>query len=100
MIGWESVKKEITALDCSEKIESKFIAELVGTITMRRIELGITQTELAEMSGIKQSAIARLEALRAIPKLDTIYKLLDPLGLTLNLIPKQNIKDFLVENKK
>lgn len=91
MMEWESVKKEITALNCSEKNESKFIADLIGTLIMRRIELGITQKELAEMSGIKQSAIARLESLRATPKLDTIYKLLDPLGLTLKLIPKQNI---------
>ncbi|MBS4843195.1 helix-turn-helix domain-containing protein [Clostridium sp.] len=89
---WKSVKDEITAIDNSEKKVSKFITELVGILTMRRIELGITQSELAELSGIKQSAIARLEALRAVPKLDTIYKLLDPLDLTFNLVPLEEKK--------
>lgn len=85
---WKNVRKEVTALNHSDNIEINFTVELVGTLIKRRIELGITQTQLAEMAGIKQSAIARLEGLRAIPKLDTIYKLLEPLGLNLKLIPK------------
>lgn len=88
IIEWESVKEEITALDHSEKVESELTAQLVGTLINRRIDLKMTQSELAEMSGIKQSAIARLESLRAVPKLETIYKLLDPLSLKLELIPK------------
>ena len=88
MIEWESVKDEITALDHSDKIESELTAQLVGTLINRRIDLKMTQSQLAEMSGIKQSAIARLESLRAVPKLETIYKLLDPLGLKLELVPQ------------
>ena len=90
MTEWRKVKEDITALDCFEKAKSKFIVELIGKLTMRRNELGISQEKLAEMSGIKQSAIARLENLKATPKLDTIYKLLDPLELNLCLIPKEN----------
>lgn len=85
---WKNVRKEVTALDDSDNSEINFAVELVGTLIKRRIELGITQTQLAEMAGIKQSAIARLEGLRVMPKLDTIYKLLEPLELNLKLIPK------------
>lgn len=88
MLEWKDVKNEITALDDVDKIEINFKVELVGTLIKRRVELGLTQTQLAEMAGIKQSALARLEGLHATPKLDTIYKLLTPLGLKLSLVPK------------
>ena len=45
-----------------------------------REKKGITQQKLADMSGMKQSAIARIEKLSATPKIDTMIRLLKPLG--------------------
>ena len=42
--------------------------EAAYQITCRRIEKGLTQTELAEMVDIKQPSIARLESGRRDPK--------------------------------
>lgn len=88
MLTWKDVKKEITVLDDSDIKEINFSVELVSEIIKRRLELGITQRQLADMTGIKQSAIARLESFRASPKLETIYKILGPLELEIKVIPK------------
>lgn len=45
------------------------------------------QKELAELSGVKQPAIARIESLKSTPQLDTLLKVLAPLGYTLSITP-------------
>lgn len=45
---------------------------LIATMKFRRIEKGYSQRDLAHITGIKQSAIARIESLKVIPRLDTI----------------------------
>lgn len=45
---------------------------LIATMKFRRIEKGYSQRDLAHITGVKQSAIARMEALKVIPRLDTI----------------------------
>ena len=47
---------------------------------------GLSQKELAEITGIKQPAIARLENGHISPSVDTINKLLAPLGKRLAVI--------------
>lgn len=70
-------------LDEDELYEVKTRARLVSSIVKRRCELGITQEQLAKMTGIKQSAIARLESQGCFPRIDTLCKIIKPLGLTL-----------------
>ena len=62
-----------------EKI-GRFIAET-------RNQAGMTQKELAERAGLQQSAIARMESLRSIPQIDTLHKVLRPLGYKLDIVP-------------
>ena len=52
-----------------------------------RKEKGLSQRELAEISGVKQPAIARLESMRATPQIDTLFKVLHPLGYTIEIVP-------------
>lgn len=66
--------------------EDDFVIEIVSELIKRRSELGFTQRQLAEISGVKQSAIARLESFRTVPQLDTFYKLMKPLKLKMKLI--------------
>jgi|SRR5690625_1307390 len=75
-------KKQITALNQTEVKQIEIVAQLI----QRRINLGLTQTELANKSGLKQAAIARLESEKAIPRLDTLEKVTSALGLKITLV--------------
>nr|WP_276537500.1 helix-turn-helix transcriptional regulator [Bacillus infantis] len=48
-------------------------------------EKNITQKELADMSGIKQPAISRMMTMDAIPRLDTLMKILFALEIELKV---------------
>ncbi len=50
------------------------LARIIKELTETRISSGFTQRQLAQESGVKQSAIARMESLQAIPRLDTLVK--------------------------
>jgi len=86
MKKWSDVRNNIQALSDLEKEEIRLTAELVARIIERRAEIGWTQRKLAEESGVKQSAIARFESLAVVPRIDTLYRLLKPLGLKIKLI--------------
>ena len=51
---------------------------------------GLSQRDLAELSGVKQPAIARLESMKSTPQIDTLLKILAPLGYTLSITPIEN----------
>ena len=55
-----------------------------------RQEKGISQKKLEELSGVKQPVIARMEKGNTNPQLDTILKVLVPLGKTLAIVPLDN----------
>lgn len=66
-----------------EEIES--IASIVGAIVQQRNDMGISQRELASICGIPQSSVARIESYKTTPKLDTLLKIMQPLGLHLTV---------------
>ena len=57
-----------------------------------REEKGLSQRELAEISGVKQPAIARLESMKTTPQIDTLFKILNPLGYTISIVPLNSKK--------
>lgn len=69
-----------------EKIE--FEADLIKKMVEAREAKGLSQRQLAELSGVKQPAIARIESLKSTPQIDTLFKLLAPLGYTLQICEK------------
>lgn len=83
---WTDYKNQITALNKSEMKTIEIVAQLV----QRRLELNLTQNELANKTGLKQSAIARLESEKAIPRLDTLEKVTDALDLKISLVKEDN----------
>lgn len=66
------------------KQEYKLIEKLIET----RKEKNITQKELAEVTGVSQQAISRLELEKHIPKIDTFIRILDGLDLELTIVQK------------
>jgi len=83
---WSDVKDTITALSDAEKKELELAADLIADIIKRREDMKLTQRDLAERTGLKQSAIARLESLDSIPRIDTLYKILNSLDLKLQIV--------------
>lgn len=67
----------------NEVDESDLRNSLIEEITKVRQEKGLSQRQLEELSGVKQPIIARMENGTSIPNLNTILKLLVPLGKTL-----------------
>ncbi|MBR3382808.1 MAG: helix-turn-helix transcriptional regulator [Clostridia bacterium] len=59
------------------------LSTLIESIVTARINAGLTQRQLAEKCGIKQSAIARMESLQAIPRVDTLIKIANCLNLSI-----------------
>jgi ribosome-binding protein aMBF1 (putative translation factor) len=61
--------------------EIQFHADLISKIVIERTKRGLTQEKLAELTGLKQSAIARIESCKCIPKVTTLQKIMNQIGL-------------------
>lgn len=70
-----------------DKAEINFEVALIEKVKEMRESTGLSQTQLAKASGVKQSAIARMESMKAVPQIDTLIKLLVPMGYTLDIVP-------------
>lgn len=79
-------------IDPSQKAKIDFQVTLIGKLIEAREDKGLSQKELAELSGLKQPAIARLESMRATPQIDTLFKVLQPLGYTLAVVPDESLE--------
>jgi len=73
----------------SQRAKIEFEVELIGKLIEARESKGFTQAQLAEAAGIKQSAVARMESLKATPQIDTLFKVLMPLGYKLAIVPNE-----------
>lgn len=89
MRTWEDFKKNAAEIDTSvrENVEEmEALASIVSAIIEKRNELGYSQRELAEICGLPQSSVARIEACTVKPKVETLIKIMKPLGLTLSAV--------------
>ncbi len=82
---WEDVQKELFTQE--EIVESKLRVQLMGELIKARQEQGISQKKLEELSGVKQPVIARMEKGSTNPQIDTLLKVLAPLGKTIAIVP-------------
>jgi DNA-binding XRE family transcriptional regulator len=82
--NWEDVRKELFTPE--EIAESNLRVAIIGELIKARREKGLTQKQLEELSGVRQPVIARMEKGNN-PQLDTVIKVLAPLGKTLAVVP-------------
>ncbi|MGW5385677.1 helix-turn-helix domain-containing protein [Nocardia sp. NPDC003963] len=72
--------------DVSEvRREIRLSMALAEAVYVRRTELGLTQAELAEQSGLTQAKISRIEGSDTVPTLPLLARLADALDATLNI---------------
>ena len=84
-VAWQDVKKELYSKERIKEyeIETNFLSSLIELRNSKKI----TQKQLEELSGIKQPMIARIENGDTMPRVDTFLRLLEPMGLTLKIVP-------------
>ena len=68
------------------------ISDLLIVMIGRRIDLKMSQREFAKACGIKQPMIARIERMDATPRIDTLIKMCNALGLRI-VIEKDDKKE-------
>ncbi len=69
-------------------------AQIADDVAARRSELGLSQRELAQLTGTTQSAIARLERGGRPPRIDTLLRIAEALDceLVVELRPRTKTK--------
>ena len=67
-----------------------FFAAIADKVADRRVQMGLSQRELAELCGTTQSAIARLERGGRPPRIDTLLRIAEALQceLVVELVPR------------
>ena len=90
MSAWKEFRKELHITDEEENV-IEMEKELIRSMVAIREEQGLSQAELAERSSIKQPAIARMEKNVHSPQVDSLLRVLAPLGYTLQIVPIQKL---------
>ena len=89
MRTWQDYKEYVKSIDENNNLLMEEIDELTAIVSAmieKRNALGISQRELAQLCGLPQSSIARIESVKTTPKLDTLLKIMHPLGLKIKLV--------------
>lgn len=86
MAKWKEVRKELNISQEDEHI-IELEKNLMRTLVQLREERGLTQAQLADMCDVKQPVIARMESAVHSPQINSLLKILAPLGYTLQIVP-------------
>ena len=87
-MNWSAYKTQVTETDSIGKVlidEAEAEAKIISAIIKQRNALGLSQRDLASLCDIPQSSVARIESNKTTPKLSTIIKICNQLGLSLNV---------------
>ncbi|SDC97036.1 helix-turn-helix domain-containing protein [Streptomyces prasinopilosus] len=68
-----------------EYVDARLAGDLGQAVYDRRIELGLSQAELADRAGMTQPQVSRMEGGDTVPTLPLLRRLAKALGGTLNL---------------
>jgi transcriptional regulator with XRE-family HTH domain len=86
--GVERLRQRLSG--AKDEDASKLFQEIAAQVSERRKAWGLSQNDLADLCGTTQSAIARLEAGRRPPRIDTLRRVATALDcdLRIELQPK------------
>ena len=88
MNEWKEFRKELGITPEDESV-IELEKELIKTLVRIREEKGLSQAELAMKCNVKQPMIARMEKSVHSPQIDSLLKVLVPLGYKLQIVPME-----------
>lgn len=86
---WKDLRKDLNLTVDDEKI-IEIEKEIIKTLVDIRERKGLTQAQLADICEVKQPVIARMEKSIHSPRIDSLLKILTPLGYTLQVVPMED----------
>ena len=86
--NWNDFRESLNLTPDEEEIIN-LEKSLINAVVEAREKTGLTQKQLSELCGVKQPVIARLESAVHSPQINSIIKILKPLGYTLAIV-KEN----------
>ena len=89
MRNWNDYKEHVKKIDSAsgrDLTEIEEQAKIISAVIEQRNALGLSQRDLAEICGIPQSSVARIESFQTTPNLATLLKILRALGLKLAVV--------------
>lgn len=90
-VTWKGLRSELHLTEEEEQV-IELEKELIRTMVKVREENGLTQKQLAELCDVKQPVIARMESAVHFPQINSLLKVLVPLGYTLEIVPLEKKK--------
>lgn len=91
MPSWQEFENIVQNANPQEEFEAlKSSACFIGKLVKARLDKNLTQAELASRSGLKQSAIARIENHGSLPRVDTLLRITEALEMELDFVPKNH----------
>jgi transcriptional regulator with XRE-family HTH domain len=85
---WKTFRKTLNLTPEEENIIN-LEKSLINAVVEAREKSGLTQKQLSDLCGIKQPVIARLERAVHSPQINSLLKILRPLGYTLAVVKEQ-----------
>lgn len=90
--GKESTEHFFNKLSLENQLRFVFSLEFAECLVKRREELGWTQEQLAEESGVNRVTIAKLETFQRMASVEVMLKLLHTLGMKIQFVEVDNSK--------
>ena len=86
--NWKDFRKNLNLTPEEEEIIN-LEKSLISAVVEAREQSGLTQKQLSELCGVKQPVIARLESAIHSPQINSMIRILKPLGYTLAIVKEE-----------
>ena len=86
--NWKNFRQTLNLTPEEEEIIN-LEKSVINAIVTAREESGLTQKQLSELCGVQQPVIARIERAVHSPQINSIIKILKPLGYTLAVVKEK-----------
>ena len=85
-VTWNDVEKSLNFTP-EEEAAIQLEVDLIQATIDAREKSNLSQRDLSKICGLKQPVIARIESRARSPKVETLLKMLLPMGYTLKVMP-------------
>ena len=85
-VTWNDIEKSLNFTPEEESAIQLEVDLIQATINARE-KSNLSQRDLSKICGLKQPVIARIESRARSPKVETLHKMLLPMGYTLKVMP-------------